>query len=54
MEYKDVTGTIIGCAYPVYNKMGSGFLEPARHPAGGSVYEKCLRIELRKAGLDTE
>ena len=46
MEYKDVTETIIGCAYRVYNKMGFGFLE--------SVYEKCLVIELRKAGLNTE
>jgi GxxExxY protein len=46
MEYKEVTKTIIGCAYRVYNKMGFGFLE--------SVYEKCLLIELRKAGLDTE
>jgi len=26
MEYKDVTETIIGCAYRVYNKMGFGFL----------------------------
>jgi len=46
MEYKDVTETIIGCAYRVYNKMGFGFLE--------NVYEKCLLIELRKAGLNTE
>jgi len=46
MEYKDVTETIIGCAYRVYNKMGFGFLE--------SVYQKCLLIELRKAGLDME
>jgi len=46
MEYKEVTETIIGCAYRVYNKMGFGFLE--------SVYEKCLLIELRKAGLNTE
>ena len=46
MEYKEVTETVIGCAYRVYNKMGFGFLE--------SVYEKCLLIELRKAGLDTE
>ena len=46
MEYKEITETIIGCAYRVYNKMGFGFLE--------SVYEKCLLIELRKAGLDTE
>ena len=41
-----MTEIIIGCAYRVYNKMGFGFLE--------SVYEKCLLIELRKAGLDTE
>ncbi len=46
MEYQSVTEKIIGCAYRVYNKMGFGFLE--------SVYEKCLLIELRKAGLDAE
>ena len=46
MEYKDVTETIIGCAYRVYNKMGYGFLE--------SVYERCLLIELCKAGLDAQ
>jgi len=46
MEYKEVTETIIGCAYRVYNKMGFGFLE--------SVYEKCMLIELRKAGLNAE
>ena len=46
MEYKDVTETIIGCAYRVYNIMGFGFLE--------SVYEKCLLIELRRADLDAE
>ena len=46
MEYKELTETIIGCAYRVYNKMGFGFLE--------SVYQKCLIIELKKAGLDTE
>ena len=46
MEFEKVTETIIGCAYRVYNKMGFGFLE--------SVYEKCLLIELRKAGLETE
>ena len=46
MEYKEVTEEIIGCAYRVYNKMGFGFLE--------SVYEKCLLIELRKAGLEAE
>ncbi len=39
MEYKDVTETIIGCAYRVYNKTGFGFLE--------SVYQKCLLIELK-------
>jgi len=46
MEHEDVTETIIGCAYRVYNKMGFGFLE--------SVYEKCLLIELQKAGLNAE
>ncbi len=46
MEYKELTEKIIGCAYRVYNRMGFGFLE--------LVYEKCMLIELRKAGLDTE
>jgi len=43
MEYRELTEKIIACAYRVYNKMGFGYLE--------SVYEKCLLIELRKAGL---
>ena len=43
MHNKEITEKIIGCAYRVYNKMGFGFLE--------SVYEKCLLIELLKAGL---
>ncbi len=46
MEYKELTENIIGCAYRVYNKMGFGFLE--------SVYEKCMLIELRKAGYNAE
>ncbi len=46
MLNKEITEKIIGCAYRVYNKMGFGFLE--------SVYEKCLLIELRKAGLQVE
>ena len=46
MEYEKVTETIIGCAYRVYNKMDFGFFE--------NVYEKCLLIEMRKAGLDSE
>ena len=46
MEYEHLTEKIIGCAYKVYNKMGFGFLE--------SVYEKCMIIELEKAGLRVE
>jgi GxxExxY protein len=46
MEHKELTEKIIGCAYRVYNKMGFGFLE--------SVYEKCLIIELEKAGIEAE
>ena len=41
-----MTENIIGCAYRVYNTIGFGFIE--------SVYEKCLLIELRKAGLQAE
>ncbi len=46
MKYSELTEEIIGCAYRVYNKMGFGFLE--------SVYEKCMLIELHKAGLNAE
>jgi GxxExxY protein len=46
MEHKELTEKIIGSAYRVYNKMGFGFLE--------SVYEKCLIIELEKAGIEAE
>ena len=43
MKHEKMTEKIIGCSYRVYNNMGFGFLE--------SVYEKCLLIELKKAGL---
>jgi len=46
MESMKLTEKIIGCAYHVYNRMGFGFLE--------SVYEKCMLIELKKAGLDAD
>ncbi|MDW7711553.1 MAG: GxxExxY protein [Deferrisomatales bacterium] len=46
MAFREVTETIIGCAYRVYNAMGHGFLE--------SVYEKCRLIELRSFGLQVE
>jgi len=46
MEHKEITEKIIGCAYKVYNQMGSGFLE--------SVYEKCMMIKLKSLGLDAE
>ena len=46
MEHQQLTEQIIGCAYKVYNKMGFGFLE--------SVYEKCMLIELKKAGFKAE
>lgn len=46
MEHEELTRAIIGCAYRVYNAMGFGYLE--------SVYEKCMLIELQKAGLAFE
>ena len=42
-EYEELTRRVIGCAYAVYNRMGLGYLE--------SVYEKCLLIELARAGI---
>ena len=46
MQYEEITEQIIACAFRVYNSMGFGFLE--------SVYEKCMMIELAKAGLEFE
>jgi len=46
MDHADLTEKVIGCAYRVYNTLGSGFLE--------SVYEKSLAIELQKAGVAIE
>ena len=46
MQYEVVTEKVIGCAYKVYNQMGFGFLE--------SVYENCMVIELRRAGLNVD
>ena len=46
MEYERITEKIIGCAFKVFNRMGSGYLE--------SVYERCMLIELKKAELQTE
>jgi len=46
MEYRELTEKIIACAFTVYNQMQYGYLE--------SVYEKCMLIELKKAGLSAE
>ena len=46
MQMQQLTRTVIGCAYTVYNSLGAGFLE--------SVYEKAMLIELRHAGLQAE
>jgi len=43
MQFEALTDKVIGCAYKVYNTLGFGFVE--------SVYEKCLLIELTKAGV---
>jgi GxxExxY protein len=44
--HQDLTETVIGCAFEVYNSMGFGFLE--------KVYENCLVIELTNKGLNTQ
>lgn len=46
MLSKHLTEKIIGCAYRFYNTMGFGYEE--------SVYEKCMLIELQKAGLHAD
>jgi len=46
LQHEELTEAVIGCAYRVHNSMGFGFLE--------SVYQKCLLIELRRAGIGVE
>jgi len=43
LKYKDLTRIIIGCAMRVHSELGAGFPEV--------VYQRCLAIELRQAGL---
>lgn len=44
--HKDITHSIIGAAYKVYNTLGSGFLE--------KVYENALCMEIEILGLEVE
>ena len=45
-RYSELTGKIIGCAMKVHNTLGNGFQEV--------IYQRCLAIELAKAGLNYE
>ena len=44
LKYSDVTQKIIGCAFSVHNKLGSGFQEV--------VYQRALAVEMGRAGLN--
>jgi len=44
MTQDEITFKIIGCAMRVHNILGNGFQEV--------IYQRCLAIELRKAGID--
>jgi len=44
--HADLTDTILGIYYDVYNEVGHGFLE--------SVYNKCMFLALRQAGLSVQ
>ena len=43
-DYNPTTEKIIGCAFTVSNKLGSGFME--------KVYENALALEIRKSGFE--
>jgi GxxExxY protein len=43
LKHKELTETIIGVFYEVYNELGHGFLE--------SVYEKAFEVALTARGL---
>jgi GxxExxY protein len=44
MTDEEITFKIIGCAMKIHNTLGNGFQEV--------IYQRCLAIELEKAGLD--
>ena len=44
LKHKDLTETIIGVFFEVYNELGHGFLE--------SVYERAFEVALTSKGLD--
>lgn len=46
MTEEEITYKIIGCAMKVHNTLGNGFQEV--------IYQRCLAIELEKAGLGFE
>jgi GxxExxY protein len=45
-KFNHITEKVIGCAFTVSNKLGSGFLE--------KVYENALALEIRKSGLEVK
>jgi GxxExxY protein len=46
MKLDEITYKIIGCAMQVHTGLGNGFQEV--------IYQRCLAIELKKAGVDFE
>ncbi|WP_313113732.1 GxxExxY protein [Aequorivita sediminis] len=46
MEINSITGKIIDTAFKLHSALGPGLLE--------NVYEKCLEMDLREAGLEVE
>jgi GxxExxY protein len=44
LKHRDLTETIIGVFFEVYNELGHGFLE--------SVYERAFEVALTSKGLD--
>lgn len=45
-KHEELTESIIGCSYTVYNELGYGFLE--------SVYQKALALECENRGISFE
>lgn len=45
-KHSELTGTILGCSFDVYNELGMGFPE--------KIYQRCLELELKENDISLD